>query len=84
MTSLPTLPWHASAATGKIDDSFHSAAKAENAIVGVERLSHRERLATPIEFRDLLLSIARSARPKVPPPAVQLNQPQGEKPTGGG
>lgn len=32
--------------------------------VRVERMGHRERLATPPAFRDLLLSIARSARAK--------------------
>ncbi len=36
--------------------------KSKNAIP-VEDMSHRERRATPVPFRDLLLSIARSARP---------------------
>lgn len=55
----PPLVWGKSSATAKLDEGFHSAVERRAA---VERLSKGERLATPLPFRDLLLSIARSAR----------------------
>lgn len=69
----PVLVWGRSAATARLDDGYASAsprAAARAAMpVGplrlatttVERLSHKERAATPIAFRDMLLAIARSA-----------------------
>lgn len=61
---LPTLRWGASEAEAKLDDGYHSAEERRRAVrTGVvQRLSHRQRAATPPAFRDLLLSIARSAR----------------------
>lgn len=61
---LPSLKW--GAADGDFlpfEDSFHSAEERRRAVkTGIcQRLSHHERAATPVEFRDLLLSIARSA-----------------------
>lgn len=58
---LPSLTW--GKAPGDFlafEDSFHSAAERAAAVKCgvVQRLSHRERAATPPPFRDLLLSIA--------------------------
>jgi hypothetical protein len=63
-TDLPSLKW--GAAEGDFlafEDSFHSAEDRRRAIkTGVcQRLSHRERAATPLPFRDVLLSISRTA-----------------------
>jgi hypothetical protein len=59
---LPALIWGKSACTVRLDDGFHSAEERRRAIrTGMrQRLSHRQRLETPIQFRDLLLSIART------------------------
>jgi hypothetical protein len=57
--AVPSLIWGRSSATAKLDDGFHSAE--ERRRVGVERLSRQERLATPVPFRDLLISIARTS-----------------------
>jgi hypothetical protein len=76
----PLLNWGHSGAKARIDDGFHS--KEERRRVKTEefgtielgfapRLSKLERLSTPLEFRDLLLSIARSAR-------AQPKRPEGD------
>jgi hypothetical protein len=61
---LPLLKWGPSAGE-RLDEGFHSNAERDAArAAGVKprkRLSARENLRTPIPFRDLLLSIARSA-----------------------
>lgn len=62
----PTLQW--GAAEGdflRLDDGFHSAEERRRAVkTGIrQRLSKRQRAATPIPFRDLLIGIARSALP---------------------
>lgn len=44
----------------RLDEGFHSAA--ERASASVERLGKRERLETPLPFRNTLLALARSAR----------------------
>jgi hypothetical protein len=61
--------WGKSAARARLEDGYHSAAeraaakgKARSRQGHVSRLTRSERLATPPAFRDLLLSIARSAR----------------------
>ncbi len=56
----PPLIWGKSKATLRLEDGFHSAAERRRAIkTGIcQRLSKRECAATPIPFRDLLLSIA--------------------------
>lgn len=48
----------------RLEDGFHSAEERRRAIKTgrCQRLSKRQRAATPIPFRDLLLSIARTAR----------------------
>jgi hypothetical protein len=60
--SLPSLKWGKSAANARLDEGFHSAHERRRATrTGIcQRLSKNQRAATPIPFRDLLLSIARS------------------------
>jgi hypothetical protein len=62
---LPTLLWgRAPGDFVRLERlGFHSAEERRRAVKrgAVERLSHRERLATPLPFRDLLISIAESA-----------------------
>ena len=60
-TELPSLRWGPAAA--RLDDGYHSAEERRRAVkTGIcQRLSKRQRAATPLPFRDLLLSLARSA-----------------------
>ena len=62
---LPSLAKSRSAATMRMDEGFHTTAERRAAraagIKPPKRLPDRERAATPIPFRDMLLSIARSA-----------------------
>lgn len=61
---LPLLEWgRASGDFVRLDEDFHSRAERARAIKtgACQRLSKKQRAATPIPFRDLLLSIARSA-----------------------
>jgi hypothetical protein len=62
---LPELRWGPSSGE-RLDEGFHSAEERRAAraagVLPRKRLSARENLATPLEFRDVLLSIARSAR----------------------
>lgn len=67
-TDLPSLRWgRAPGDFVQFEDVYHSAeeraaAKSRRVKTGAcQRLSHKQRAATPAEFRDLLLSIARSA-----------------------
>jgi hypothetical protein len=64
--AMPLLKWGRSAASQRLDAGFHSrqeraAARGRN-IDGsvIERLSKRQRAASPLLFRDLLLSITRT------------------------
>lgn len=66
---LPSLAWGKSTATLRLDLGFHSAevhsAEERRRAVkrgATERMGLRERMGTPIPFRDLLLSIARTAQ----------------------
>jgi len=61
---LPTLRWGKSDASAKIDLSARTTAERRRIVrTGIcQQLSKRQRAATPIPFRDLLLSIARSAQ----------------------
>lgn len=63
IADLPSLRWGKSPASARLDDGFHSAEERRRSVhTGIcQRLSKRQRAATPIEFRDLLISIARSA-----------------------
>ena len=62
-TELPILKWGSSGQRLCPEDGFHSAEERRRAIkTGVcQRLSKRQRAATPIPFRDLLLAIARTS-----------------------
>lgn len=64
--ALPTLRWGKSEAKARLDVGFHSAEERRRAIkTGIcQRLSKRERAATPLAFRDLLLDMARSVNQK--------------------
>jgi len=59
---LPGLLWGSSGQRLRLDDGFHSAEERRRAIrTGrCQRLSRRQREETPIQFRDLLIGIARS------------------------
>lgn len=62
---LPSLNW--GSAPGdfvRLDEGFHSIEECKRAIKtgACQRLSAKQRAATPPEFRDVLISIARSAR----------------------
>ena len=61
---LPDLKWGSSGQRLRLDDGFHTAAERRRAVrTGIaQRLSKRQRAETPLEFRDLLLSIARTVR----------------------
>lgn len=61
---LPSLPWARARSRVRLEDGFHSAEERRRAIkTGIcQRLGKRERAATPLPFRDLLLSIAHSVR----------------------
>lgn len=63
---LPALKW--GAAEGdflRLEDGFRTAEERARAIKtgACQRLSHKARAATPVEFRDLLLGIAATAQP---------------------
>lgn len=60
---LPSLRWGKPAGLVRLDEGFHSKEERRRATrTGVcQRLSARQRKATPLAFRDLLLSVARSA-----------------------
>ena len=59
---LPSLQWGKSPATAKIDLSCYSKEDRRRAVkTGIcQRLSRRQREATPLEFRDVMIAIARS------------------------
>jgi len=63
---LPSLRWgRAPGDFVRLEDGYHSAEERARAVKtgACQRLSSRQRLSTPPEFRDLLLSIARSVTP---------------------
>jgi hypothetical protein len=62
---LPELIWGPSEAIGKLDQGFHSAkerarARGRNWFSVTDRLNPRERKATPIPFRNVLIGMAES------------------------
>lgn len=61
--ALPSLTWGPSKACVRLDAGFHSAEERRRAVrTGVcQRLSGKQLAASPLPFRDLLLSIAESA-----------------------
>jgi len=60
--ALPTLTWGKSEGHVKLDEGFHSAEERRRAIkTGVcQRMSKKQRLTTPLPFRDLLIEMARN------------------------
>lgn len=58
----PELIWGKSEAVIRLKDGYHSAEERRRAVKtgACQRMSKRERAATPIAFRDLLLDMARS------------------------
>ncbi len=57
----PELIWGPSEAKIRLDEAFHSTAERRSSRTGAcQRMSHRERQATPAAFRDALIFIARS------------------------
>jgi hypothetical protein len=64
---LPMLEWgRAPGDFVRLDDGFHSREERSRAVktCACQRLSKNQRARTPPEFRDLLLSIAVTARPQ--------------------
>lgn len=62
---LPRMRWgRAPGDFVRLDDGFHSAEERARAIKtgACQRLSKKQRAATPIEFRDVLIAMARSVR----------------------
>lgn len=62
---LPSLRWGSAAGDFvRLDEGFHSIEERARAIKtgACQRLSKNQRMATPPEFRDMLLGIARTAR----------------------
>lgn len=61
--TLPSLRWGKSAASARLDQGFHSAEERRRSVRTVvhQRLRKGERAATPIQFRDVLIAMARSA-----------------------
>lgn len=77
LPDLPSLQWGKSPARIRLDEGFHTkeealaarARRREQRLGARARLSRSERSATPIAFRDLLISMARSAaRDRIPQP----------------
>ena len=65
--TLPSLTWRSPHEHVRFDSGYHSPEERKARYRGpTERLSHKQRLSTPLAFRDLLLSIARSTG-KAPP-----------------
>lgn len=73
---LPELAWGTSGQRMRLEDGFHSTEERRRAIKTgrCQRLSKNQRSATPHEFRDLLLSIARTASDE-PARRIQPTQP---------
>lgn len=64
---LPILQWRAEGEFVRLDDGFHSKEERARAVkTGArQRLSMRQRLATPTAFRDVLLAMARSVHTRL-------------------
>jgi hypothetical protein len=62
--TLPSLIWGPAPKGVRLDDGYHSAEERRRAVrTGIrQRLSHKQRAATPVPFRDVLLAIARGVR----------------------
>lgn len=60
---LPALTWGPCVGKMRLEDGFHSAEERRRAVkTGIcRRLSKRQRSATPVEFRDLLITMVKEA-----------------------
>ena len=65
---VPSLRWGPSMASKRLDAGFHSTEERRRAIrTGIcQRLSHRQRQSTPVDFRDVLLAMARTSHGGAP------------------
>ena len=61
---LPALAWGPSAASVRLDEGYHTAEERRRAVRtgACQRLSSRQRAATPPAFAEILIAMARSAR----------------------
>lgn len=61
---LPQLTWRAEGDFVRLEPGYHSAEERRRAIKtgACQRISHRQRRATPPEFRDVLLAMARTTQ----------------------
>jgi hypothetical protein len=69
VAELPALMWGPCEQRDRLDAGYHSTAERRAAVAAgthkpSKRLTTRENLATPLPFRDLLISIARPASPR--------------------
>jgi hypothetical protein len=64
--NLPELNWGSCGIKMRLDEGFHSKEERARAVKtgACQRLSKKQRIATPEEFRDLLLSIASQSQSK--------------------
>jgi hypothetical protein len=74
---VPSLDW--GSAPGdfiRLEDGYHSKEERARAVKtgACQRLSKRQRAATPIEFRDLLLSIARAVNTITEPALIRSSR----------
>jgi hypothetical protein len=62
-TLLPVLQWRARGTFLRLDEGFHSSEERRRAVKtgSCQRLSKRQRAATPVAFRDVLIDMAESA-----------------------
>lgn len=65
VSSPPPLVWGPAEGARRLDEGYHSAEERARATKtgSCQRLSSRQRSATPVPFRDLLIRLAESARP---------------------
>ena len=68
ITDPPSLRWGPSSASVRLDEGYHSAEERRRSVRtgACQRLGKRERAATPVEFRDLLITIAQDAHASTP------------------
>jgi hypothetical protein len=61
---LPTLTWRSTADHARLDEGYHTAEERRRAVRtgACQRLSQKQRLATPPAFAEVLIALAKSAR----------------------
>lgn len=60
--NLPDLNWRAEGIFKRIDEGFHNKKERKRKTGTLELLTKKQRLATPVKFRDVLLDIARKTQ----------------------